>query len=36
LTTFGAKILNHATLSFCIISIHIMLGTCVPNLRDRG
>jgi hypothetical protein len=27
--------LNYATLSFCTISMHIMLGTCVPNLRGR-
>jgi hypothetical protein len=33
LTACGAKILNYATLSFCIIIMHIMLGTCVPNLR---
>jgi hypothetical protein len=36
LTAFGAKFLNYATLSFCTISMHIMLGTCVPNLRGRG
>jgi hypothetical protein len=35
LTAFGAKFLNYATLSFCIIVMHIMLGTCVPNLRGR-
>jgi hypothetical protein len=35
LTAFGAKYLNYATLSFCTISMHIMLGTRVPNLRDR-
>jgi hypothetical protein len=33
---FGANFLYYATLSFCIISMHIILGTCVPNLRDRG
>jgi hypothetical protein len=26
---------NYATLSFCTIVMHIMLGTCVPNLRGR-
>jgi hypothetical protein len=36
LTAFGAKFLNYTTLSFCTISMHIMLGTCVPNLRGRG
>jgi hypothetical protein len=36
LTTFGAKNLNYAILKFCTISMHIMLGTCVPNLRGRG
>jgi hypothetical protein len=36
LTAFGAKYLNYTTLSFCTISMHIMLGTCVPNLRGRG
>jgi hypothetical protein len=35
LTAFGAKYLNYATLSFCTISMHIMLGTRVPNLRGR-
>jgi hypothetical protein len=35
LTAHGAKILNYATLSFCTIVMHIMLGTCVPNLRGR-
>jgi hypothetical protein len=35
LTARGAKFLNYATLSFCTIIIHIMLGTCVPNLRSR-
>jgi hypothetical protein len=36
LTAIGTKILNYATLSFCSISMHIMLGTCVSNLRGRG
>jgi hypothetical protein len=35
LTARGAKFLNYATLSFCTIVMHIMLGTCVPNLRGR-
>jgi hypothetical protein len=35
LTAHGAKILNYATLSFCTIVMHIMLDTCVPNLRGR-
>jgi hypothetical protein len=35
LTTPGAKFLNYATLSFCTIVMHIMLGTYVPNLRGR-
>jgi hypothetical protein len=35
LTTCGAKFLNYGTLSFCTIVMHIMLGTCVPNLRGR-
>jgi hypothetical protein len=33
---FCANFLNYATLSFCTISMHIMVGTCVPNLRGRG
>jgi hypothetical protein len=36
LTVFGANFLNYTTLSFCTISMHIKLGTCVPNLRGRG
>jgi hypothetical protein len=35
LTTFGAKNFNYAILGFCTIIMHIMLGTCVPNLRGR-
>jgi hypothetical protein len=35
LSACGAKILNYATLSFWTILMHIMLGTCVPNLRGR-
>jgi hypothetical protein len=31
----GAKFLNYTTLSFCTTVMHIMLGTCVPNLRGR-
>jgi hypothetical protein len=36
LTAFGAKNLNYTTLSFCTISMHLMLGTCVPNLKGGG
>jgi hypothetical protein len=36
LTAICAKNLNYTTLSFCTISMHIMLGTCVPSLRSRG
>jgi hypothetical protein len=36
LTSFCAKILIYATLSFCTISMHIMLGTYVPKLWGRG
>jgi hypothetical protein len=36
LTAFCAKVLNYETLNFCTILMHIMLGTCVPNLRGRG
>jgi hypothetical protein len=35
LTAFGAKFLNYAILGFCTIVMHIMLSTCVPNLRGR-
>jgi hypothetical protein len=35
LKAHGAKILNYATLSFCIVNMHIKLDTCVPNLRGR-
>jgi hypothetical protein len=35
LTARGAKIFNYAILRFCTIVMHIMLGTCVPNLRGR-
>jgi hypothetical protein len=35
LTARGAKFSNYATLSFYTIIMHIMLGTCVPNLRGR-
>jgi hypothetical protein len=35
LTARGVKILNYETLSFCTIVMHIMLGTCVPNIRGR-
>jgi hypothetical protein len=33
LTAFGAKNLNYAILVLCTIIMHIMLGTCVPNLE---
>jgi hypothetical protein len=36
LTACGAKFLNYATLSFCTIVMHIMLGICLQNLRDRS
>jgi hypothetical protein len=36
LTAFGAKFLNYTFLRFCTISMHIMLGTWVPNLRGRN
>jgi hypothetical protein len=32
LTARGAKNFNYAVLGFCTIVMHIMLGTCVPNL----
>jgi hypothetical protein len=35
LTAFCAKILNHTMLGFCTMQMHIMLSTCVPNLRGR-
>jgi hypothetical protein len=35
LTARGAIFLNSATLSFSTIVMHIMLGTCAPNLRSR-
>jgi hypothetical protein len=35
LTARGANFLNYGTLCFCTIVMHIMLGTCVPNLRGR-
>jgi hypothetical protein len=35
LTARGANFLNYAILSFCTIVMHIMLDTCVPNLRGR-
>jgi hypothetical protein len=35
LTARGAKFFNYATSRFCTIITHIMLGTCVPNLRGR-
>jgi hypothetical protein len=33
LTARGAKKFNYATLRFCTIVMHIMLGTRIPNLR---
>jgi hypothetical protein len=36
LAAFVAKFLNYANLTLSTISMHIMLGTCVPNLRHRG
>jgi hypothetical protein len=37
LTAFGAIFfLYYVILSFCTISMHIMLGTCVSNLKSRG
>jgi hypothetical protein len=35
LTARGANFFNYATLTFCTIIMHIMLGICVPNLRGR-
>jgi hypothetical protein len=35
LTAHDANFLNYATLSFCTIVMHIMLGTCVPNLKGK-
>jgi hypothetical protein len=35
LTAHGAKNFNYAILGFCTIVMHIMLGTCVPNLSGR-
>jgi hypothetical protein len=32
---WGAKIFNYSILRFCTIVMHIILGTCVPNLRGR-
>jgi hypothetical protein len=36
LTARGAKLFNYATLRFCTIIMHIMLGTSVPNLKGRS
>jgi hypothetical protein len=36
LTAFGETFLNYANLMLFTISMHIMLGTCVPNFRRRG
>jgi hypothetical protein len=35
MTVRGAKFFNYAVLGFCTIVMHIMIGTCVPNLRGR-
>jgi hypothetical protein len=35
LTARCAKFFNYAILGFCTIVMHIMLGTCMPNLRGR-
>jgi hypothetical protein len=35
LTARGTKFLNYAILKFCTILMHIMLGTCVPDLIGR-
>jgi hypothetical protein len=35
LTAFGAKFFNYTILKFCTIVMHIILGACVPILRDR-
>ena len=35
LAASGAKFLNYEILSFCTIVMHIILGICVPNLKDR-
>jgi hypothetical protein len=36
LIDFCAKLLNQTTFSFCTISMHIMLDSCVSNLRCWG
>jgi hypothetical protein len=36
LTAFGETFLNYVNLMLSTISMHIMLGTCVPNFRCRG
>jgi hypothetical protein len=36
LTAFGETFLNYANLMLFTISMHILLGTCVPNFRRRG
>jgi hypothetical protein len=35
LAALGAKNFNYAILGFCTIVMHIMLGTCEPNLKSR-
>jgi hypothetical protein len=36
LTAFGETFLAYANLMLFTISMHIMLGTCLPNFRRRG
>jgi hypothetical protein len=36
LTAFEAKLLNYANLGLSTISMHILLGTWISNLRCRG
>jgi ABC-type multidrug transport system permease subunit len=36
LNAFGETFLNYANLMLFTISMHIILGTCVPNFRCRG
>jgi hypothetical protein len=35
-TAFAETFLNYANLMLSTISMHIMLGICVPNFRRRG
>jgi hypothetical protein len=36
LIAFGDTFLNHANFILSTISMHIMLGTCIPNFTWRG